>query len=169
MFCLCSLFSAFNRTKPVFTLKRGIFFSVSLCFSLAFVCLPLFHGLVLCLSLVRFFLPSFFFLPFSHFDLWFLFFVFVWFVFSRCVFFFLLVLLFCFESHVCWLCILFSCCCCFFLLWYVYFWLPITKHLSHFWKFSKMRSAEKKNVILTRAVSTSVLTKSIFFKFCMFC
>ena len=106
-FCFCLFFSllsfVFIDKKPVFPPKKGIFlfiFSVSLCFSLAFLGPPPFLPfLFLCLSLVLFFLPSF---PFFIFSFWFLLFLFVVFAFfvSRCsfVFVFLLVVLCCFES-----------------------------------------------------------------------
>ena len=60
VFCSFSFF-AFNRRNPVFPRQKGhfcLFLSVSLCFSLAFFALPLFHFLFLCLSFVLVFLPS---------------------------------------------------------------------------------------------------------------
>ena len=62
-FAFLSLFFLIDK-KPVFPLKKGtfcLFFSVSLCFSLAFLgLLPFLHFLFLCLSLLvfSFFLPS---------------------------------------------------------------------------------------------------------------
>ena len=81
------------------------------------------------------------------------------------------------------LCILFSGCCCFlffllcYLLFFFDFWKPV-KNISEkmeIGKTTKMKNAEKKTDILTRAVSTVVFTNSVFFSFlcffnfCMFC
>ena len=76
--------------EPVFPPRKGyfcLFWSVSLCFSLAFLGLPLFQFLFLCLSLVLFFLSSF--LSF--------FFAFFWFLAFSLSFFFC-ILCFCFMK-----------------------------------------------------------------------
>ena len=93
LFCSCFFypFASFAlKRKNCFPPKKGhfcFFWSVSLCFSLAFFGLPLFHFLFLCLSLVLFFLPSF-----SSF-----FFAFFWFV--DFVSFFIFLLCFCFMQR----------------------------------------------------------------------
>ena len=58
VFCFVFVFPFAFIEKPVFPLRKGKF-EVSLCFSSAFVYVPLFHFLFLCLSLILFFLlPS---------------------------------------------------------------------------------------------------------------
>ena len=49
----------FNTKNLVFPLEKGVFLDVSLCFSLAFLGLPLFQFLFLCLSLVLVLFASF--------------------------------------------------------------------------------------------------------------
>ena len=69
-------FLCFNKKKTLFPLKKDMlcfFLRVSLCFSLGFFGLPLFHFLFLCLSLFLFFLPSFLSFLFALF--WFLLFL----------------------------------------------------------------------------------------------
>ena len=113
-FCV---FLCFPLEKPCFFPPKKHFclvFSVSLCFSLAFFGLSLFHFLFLCLSLSCSFLSSF--LPVSHFCFWFLLFVLFCLLSVSCCSFvvvFLLVVLLCFESqYVICFCFAYCCCCC---------------------------------------------------------
>ena len=180
-FFLCFPFLFFSIDKKTcFPPKKGPFlfiFSVSLSFSLAFFVLPPFIPfLVLCLSLVLFFLPS----CFS-------------FYLSGSCFFFLLCLLFCFKMFFCFcfFCLL-SCVVLnhnisflfalhlvfllllFFVLLALFFWYFLilgnqSKNISEKHGNSKQQKSkmQKKTDILTRTVSTIVFTNSVFF--CFFC
>ena len=168
VFFLCFPF-LFLIDKMFSHLKKGIlvyFFCVSLCLSLAFFGLPLFHFLFLCLSLVLFFLPSFLFLmSILVLAVCFVLCVFV----SRCsfVFVFLLVVLLVLNHTIIYfsfayyfvvvVVVVVFCCCCFgvcYVLNFGYLSINISKTME-IPKTSKKKIAEKKN-ILTRTVSTSV-------------
>ena len=179
LFLLCLVFLSFLIGKPCFPPKKGnfcLFICVSLCFSLALFGPPPFSlSLSLSLSLFFFFLVSFLFS--------FLFLVlalsFCFVSFSRC--YFVLV----FFSACClalfWiimfdfllLCILFSYSCCFWFLllsYFVFLFNYLSKNISEKFgncKKQKMKNAQKKD-ILTRAVSTGMLTNSVFFFFSVF-
>ena len=136
------------------------------------------------LLLLSFFLPSCFF----HLSFWFFLFLFVWFAswlkmlscfsFSACCL--LLFWIIMFDLFL--LCILFSSSCCFLVFVafiFCIFWILATYQKTSLKKLEiaknpKMKNAQKKD-ILTRAVSTGVLTNSVFFsflrffKFCIFC
>ena len=196
VFFFCFLVYAFAGKKTVLPPKRGHFcvllFCVSLCFSLAFLSLLLFHFLFLffvfwlslSLSLLFFscFLPFCF--SFLHLLLAFSF-CFVCFFVSRCYFVLVSFLFFCVLScllsiimfDLFLLCILFSCCCCFFvLLAFLFCYVLIFGNLSKTslkngnCKTAKTRNAEKKEKtdILTRAISTIMFTNSVFFSFLCF-
>ena len=169
----------FNRKTLFSPLKKAILF-ICLCFPLLLfsLCLglPLF-SLSLSLSLSCSFFSCF--LPVFHFCFWFLLYLSVLFFVSRCyfVFVFLLVVLLCFESSC-----LISCCfascflllvvfgfCCFHILLFVDF-NYLSKNISEKFGNCKKNKNEKctKKDILTRAVSTGVLTNSVFFSFLCF-
>ena len=147
---------------------------------------PFVPFLFLCLSLLLFFLPSFLsflflLLAFSFCFLCFLLgsrFYFVVFFVSACC----LVLFWIIMFDLLLFSILFSGCCCFLFLLLSYFaifenWQPIKKHVWKNWILQKSQKwkMHKKKDILTKAVSTKVLTNSVFFsflcffKFCIFC
>ena len=165
----------FNRKTLCSPQKRQfLFICVSLCFSLAFVWASPLFSLSLSLSLSCSLLSCF--LPVFHFCFWFLLYLSVLFFVSRCylVFVFLLVVLLCFESS----CLIYCCCvascflllvvlgfCCFHILLFVDF-NYLSKTSLKNWKLQKNEKCTKKD-ILTRAVSTGVLTNSVFFLFCV--
>ena len=189
---LCLFFICFLIGKPCFSPKKGnfcLFICVSLCFSFALFGPPPFFSLSLSLSLSLscYFLSSIlpvFFISLSGSLFLFLFGLLLG---SRCyvVFLFLLVVFFCFESS----CLIYFCfvsCflllvvlgfCCFPILYFFEFWLPIKNISENIGNCKKKNKNEKctKKDILTRAVSTGVLTNSVifsflcFFKFCIFC
>ena len=183
-FWFVSSFFAFSFlvliAKPVFTPKNlhfCVFFCVSLCFSLAFLGPPPF-SISLSLSLSCFFLSSF--LSVSHFCIWFLIFIFALlalfsfkmlfcFCLSACCLVFFWIIIF----HFFVLCILFSivvvfCFCCFGILFFLFFETYQKTSLKNLEIAKKPKyKMQKKTDILTRAVSTGVLTNSVFFLFCV--
>ena len=179
-FCLLFCFPFFALTrKPCFWPPKGLFrlfLCVSLCFSLALFGPPPLSSFLFLWSLSCSFISSF--LPVSRFCFWFLLFLFVLFAFLfQDVILLLFFVLSCFVlSHDVWfifalylvflllllsvVSVAFICC---------NFWILATYQKTSLktWKLqkkTKMKNAEKK-AILTRAVSTSVLTNSVVFFF----
>ena len=181
LFCFfCFPFFVLNRKKkPVFAPKKGnfcLFICVSLCFSLAFLGLPLFFPFSFFVSLLffSFFLPScfsflFLVLAFS--------FCFVCFLVQDVILFLFFCLLSCFVlNHHVWF--LFALHLVFLLLFFVFvalvfcnffdFWLPIKNISQKFGNCKKPKNEKcRKKDTGTRAVSTGVLTNSVFFFFCV--
>ena len=132
----------------------------------------------LSLSLSCYLISSLF--PVSHFCFWFLFFCFccVCFLVSRCYlvffFFFLLVVVFWITIlDLFLLYLLFSCCCFLNFVAFIFCYFLSFGYQSNLWKLwklqkknAKMKKKQKKES-LTRAVSTGVLTTSVFFLFCV--
>ena len=168
IFVFCLFFVSLSLLlleKTLFSPKRGIFvyfFCVSLCFSLAFLSLLLFHFFFLCLSLSLLFFSCF--LPFCfHFCICFL--LFLCFFASRCYF----VFVFCFFSACCLVCFQSSCWISFCFVCYVLIFGNLSKNISEKWKLQNSKNEKcRKTDILTRAVSTIVFTNSVFLSFLCF-